>query len=108
MLAYCGFRLVFVAVLFLIASNDHVDVRDVLLFRSQDVWLEDRFVASRFVSKASRAVFYPEPCCRAHRNRFSVSKTKDGDVTVWYLQLPGTVTQRAFVPGNLSPRGHDL
>ena len=57
---------------------------------------EDRFVASRFVSKAFRAVFYPEPCCRAHRNRFSIRKTKDGDVTVWYLQLDGTVTQRAL------------
>ena len=39
-LAYCGFRLVFVAVLFLIASNDHVDVRDVLFLRSQDVRLK--------------------------------------------------------------------
>ena len=57
---------------------------------------EDRFVASRFVSKAFRAVFYPEPRCRAHRNRFGVSKTKDGDVTVWYLQLHGKATQRAF------------
>ena len=40
MLAYCGFRLVFIAVLFLIASNDHVDVRDVLFLRSQDVRLK--------------------------------------------------------------------
>ena len=40
MLAYCGFRLVFVAVLFLIAFNGHDDVRDALLFRSQDVWLD--------------------------------------------------------------------
>ena len=27
---------------------------------------------------------------------------------MWYLQLHGTVTQRAFVAGNLSPRGHYL
>ena len=60
------------------------------------MFLKEKFMASRFVSSASRAVFYPEPCCRAHRNRFGVSKTKDGDVTVWYLQLDGMVTQRAF------------
>ena len=91
-----------------IAFNGHVDVRDLLFFRSQDVWLKIDLWHPVLFRQAFRAVFYPEPCCRAHRNRSSVSKTKDGDVTVWYLQLHGTATQRAFVAGNLYPRGHYL
>ena len=36
-LASCRFRLAFVVVFVVIAFNGHVDVRDLLFFRSQDV-----------------------------------------------------------------------
>ena len=70
---------------------------------------EERFMASRFVfvsipsSVLSRTMFVaPTETVPAS------GKTKDGDVTVWYLQLDGTATQPAFVPGNFYPRGHYL
>ena len=47
-----------------IAFNGHVDVRDVLFFRWRDVCLKIGFWHPVFVSKAFRAVFYAEPCCR--------------------------------------------
>ena len=63
-----------------IAFNGHVDVRDVLFFRSQDVWLDIDLWHPVLFRKHSERCFMQNHVV-AYRNRFSVSKTKDRDVT---------------------------